>query len=685
MQRQANTVPNYAPASTMMTQVPFINTLKRKRGQNGSASPSVEQPFSKQSAQTVSQVQQPALNTTGTETFESGRSNPVPMSHTNQAIENRSKAGAFSTFSAGFSNTSTKPTLAKLVDPLHDSPATHGKQQRHKGMTGMASLRGVIESQFNLEILLKHRELRLIEQELAKCQIAFEQLRRCQIIPYPAQLDNNLSLTAVASGSGQIYNNYAPHAPPWGVAEGAYTRHYGRWLLPSAAFDDTNVDDPQTPSVSDNRLSDRPTRTSMMDQGSLATQSRSQRGTSTRLKALPHGYPEPKEEKGPMIVKRSSDGHMVKLVCLDCRRSNFNSVQGFINHCRIAHTRQFASHDAAIEASGEKVDAEVAGGTEVNGPQGAASAGLVHPMIRSARPPIIDSTMPSSLKHKKGKTASPQPSPNSVERQAFTITPHHHSVFTDTETIPFKPSPQTPHLSALFSKMSRGGDLDEIVTEAKKREDLDLFVESDDEDFTDEVDEAAPLSRSTRGVIQSSVRPASSSNSVPTTSNIPSYSERKIRSHSANNFFAGVQTPILPSPYSADIGRDDQDSSVAPLSTPYNLSPNTTDPHPAPSLVSDDGDYDNTHSESEASTHTEMESDDDHYIHPGLLDQVDLELGESSGINLEHPGKSHGPTTNGRSRPLTTIHTSPHHQGRRHVSFASPARKPRRAPKPSTE
>src|SRR5207244_3405736 len=36
----------------------------------------------------------------------------------------------------------------------------------------LARLRQAIDSQFSLEILLKHNELRLIEQELAKCQIA---------------------------------------------------------------------------------------------------------------------------------------------------------------------------------------------------------------------------------------------------------------------------------------------------------------------------------------------------------------------------------------------------------------------------------------------------------------------------------------------------------------------------------
>ena len=683
MQQQTNTVSHYAPVSTIMTHAPFSSTLKRKRGQSGSRSPPVEQPFAKQPTQSVSQVQQPALDATNTKILELGKSAPPPTLESNQGNVLRFKAGEFNTFSAGFSNTSIKLTKGKPAEGSLKSPTAHSRHQERKGIMSRASVRETIEAQFNLEILLKHRELRLIEQELAKCQIALEQLRRCQVIPYPAQSNDNVSLTAVSGGSGQIYNNSAPHAPPWGVAEGAYTRHYEKWLLPSAAFDDTVVEDAQTISISDKRLSDRPTRTSITEQGLLGTQSRSQRGSSTRLKALPHGYPEPKEEKGPMIVKRSSDGHMVKLVCLDCRRSNFNSVQGFINHCRIAHTRQFASHDVAIEASGEEVDAEATGGPEVSGPQGAASAGLVHPMIRSARPPTIESITPTSSKSKKSLAADPHSSPNPPNHQVLNSS--HHSTDGEIKGIPFKPSPHTPHLSALFSKLGKGGDLDEIVIEAKKKENMESFVESDDdEDFTDEVDEPAPLSRSTRGVIQSSVRPASSNLSEPMIGNAPSYSERRGGVHTAHHTFSGSQTPTLLSPYSANTGHDDHDSPMAPLSTPYNLSPNTTDPHPAPSLVSDDGDYDNIHSESEALSHTELGSDDDHYIHPGLLDHEDLELGESSGINLEHPGKAHGPTAGGHSRPLATIHDSDH-QVQRHVSFASPVRKHRRAPKPSTE
>jgi len=66
------------------------------------------------------------------------------------------------------------------------------------------SVKDVIQSQFGLEILLKHDELRLINQELAKCQIALEQLRRCHLIPYPVQCPTPSQMLDISSGKGAL-------------------------------------------------------------------------------------------------------------------------------------------------------------------------------------------------------------------------------------------------------------------------------------------------------------------------------------------------------------------------------------------------------------------------------------------------------------------------------------------------
>ena len=195
----------------------------------------------------------------------------------------------------------------------------------------------VISQQINLEILLKHDELRLIDQELAKCQTALEQLRRCTEVPYPS---TNL-FEGVSSGRGPANRNSfsgrLPSSPaPWGVADGPYSRHYSQWLLPDSRFDGG---EPEAPTAaSGKRPAKGRIRGSFAEDHSLGVQSRSQRGS--QLKSLPAGYGQPKEKvSGPLLLKRKSDGVMVRLVCQDCGRHDFGSAQGFINHCRIGHTR----------------------------------------------------------------------------------------------------------------------------------------------------------------------------------------------------------------------------------------------------------------------------------------------------------------------------------------------------------
>jgi ADA HAT complex component 1 len=50
---------------------------------------------------------------------------------------------------------------------------------------------------------------------------------------------------------------------------------------------------------------------------------------------------------------RRTDGIIVRLTCPDCQRSNFSSAQGFLNHSRIAHAKEYTSQDAAALKCGE--------------------------------------------------------------------------------------------------------------------------------------------------------------------------------------------------------------------------------------------------------------------------------------------------------------------------------------------
>ncbi|KAL9070857.1 MAG: hypothetical protein Q9161_004648 [Pseudevernia consocians] len=690
LKEKANIMPTQQQRPPM-TQIPLFNKMKRKRSDGSPASPLLECPSPKRRTETMSHVEIPAAE------LQRGILPCQEDQHDRESESNQKRQGQILN--------EMQWERANKSTHLQNRPSdkvTHSNFDHHdsdtgslsKTMTAPAALCEAIEAQFSLEILLKHRELRLIEQEFAKCQIALEQLRRCQIFPYPALSSTLEGMQAASTGSGAAYDNRAQYAPPWGVANGPYTRHYERWLIPDSAFDVSVADHTQTPTLGGDLVLERATRGSKAEKGSVAGKSRSQRGSnSARLKALPHGYPEPKEEKGPMIVKRSSDGKMVKLVCLDCRRSNFNSAQGFINHCRIAHSRQFLSHDAAIEASGEEVDMDMEGGLgESSNSQASASAGLVHPLIRSAlaQPTPADSATLSSRRKKSQSAAAPKAqlptALSSVEaistpcRAGFGM-PEHRK----TDPVPFNPSPQTPHLSALFARVGRGGDLNEMVAQAKTSPEIDLSLSSDDEDEQEEVSPAeqigASQSRSTRGVVQGGYLPACVTISPTPLERSPIHQGISSNSYRANplpsmNGHYGYQSPYHGRNHHQDPGMPMHDNA-----SPFNLSPNTIESHTAPSLVSDDGDYENTHSESETPSSGEADDDEDHYIHAEMIDHDEMDLGEGSSHahHLSLGGKPHSPTAGQRSSAMRHPSAIREEGGEdRHVSFASPVRRLRK-------
>ena len=67
-----------------------------------------------------------------------------------------------------------------------------------------------------------------------------------------------------------------------------------------------------------------------------------------------------------------SDTGVARIQCPDCGRWDFSNLQGFLNHCRIRHRREYGSHDECIQecsvlvASSER-DWVLQNGTEVTG------------------------------------------------------------------------------------------------------------------------------------------------------------------------------------------------------------------------------------------------------------------------------------------------------------------------------
>ncbi|KAK9356236.1 hypothetical protein V1523DRAFT_437943 [Lipomyces doorenjongii] len=182
----------------------------------------------------------------------------------------------------------------------------------------------VIRRQFDLEILLKHRELSCIEDEIAKVHIMMVQLRRC---------------------AGKTVNDQDEPDD--------FAKHYAQYLLPDRRYSEgARPDQYKSP----DGVSPTSTAPDSLDATGMQPRSRSI-PTSNRMH-LPQysangtvgGNPPPEG-----CIYRRPDGILVRLVCKDCSRITFGSAQGFINHCRISHGREFTSHDNAAQCCGEEL------------------------------------------------------------------------------------------------------------------------------------------------------------------------------------------------------------------------------------------------------------------------------------------------------------------------------------------
>ncbi|KAK9373840.1 uncharacterized protein V1513DRAFT_447734 [Lipomyces chichibuensis] len=183
----------------------------------------------------------------------------------------------------------------------------------------------VIRRQFDLEILLKHRELSCIEDEIAKVHIMMVQLRRC---------------------AGKTVNDQDEPDD--------FAKHYAQYLLPDRRYSEGSRPDQYK---SPDGVSPTSTAPDSIDSTGMQPRSRSI-PTSNRMH-LPQysangtvgGNPPPDG-----CIYRRPDGILVRLVCKDCSRTTFGSAQGFINHCRISHGREFTSHDNAAQCCGEELN-----------------------------------------------------------------------------------------------------------------------------------------------------------------------------------------------------------------------------------------------------------------------------------------------------------------------------------------
>ncbi|KAG4029513.1 hypothetical protein MFRU_015g00550 [Monilinia fructicola] len=538
----------------------------------------------------------------------------------------------------------------------------------------LAFVRETIESELSLEILMKHNELRLIQAELAKCQVSLEQLRRVHLIPFPGVQGTGAkvspeSMSDVSAGTGPAVwsgEKVPKWAPPYGITEGPYTRHWAKWLIPDPAFDGSELVNthvgPGRPRAGKMVPEGRATRNSIADGSTFATKSRSHRGSSTQsFQSIPSGYSQPKKA-GPSILKRS-DGKTVKLVCLDCNREDFSSTQGFINHCRIGHHREFKSHEEAAQVSGQIIEVDEVGALPVvEKSPGVATGDLVHPLIKSA--PIdqeahvallsrISDSMNLYLQGRLPGVTSIPGSATSSPQKPSAVKP---SVQTPKQS--FVPSTATPHLSELLKSRGFGGDLDEIVGDAKTRVNMDELSSSSSssgEESSDDEGAATPTtSLPSRhlggfdGPVDAPMigmrlparaamspahfgRPTSSKSMDPSARPGHGHISPRLSYATINASMAAPPTrlPSANRPQPIDIRDHDHDGDldmgITDASSIIDLSPNTVASNNAPSLVSDDGEYDEGDDDAESVTSDDAGEGSD-------VAEIDIEDGDGEKV-----------------------------------------------------
>lgn len=551
-------------------------------------------------------------------------------------------------------NVATPPDTPAAVHKDYFSPHT----PRANVTADIERAKEAIQYQFGLEILLKHDELRLINQELAKCQVALEQLRRCHLIPYPVSCPTPQQMLDISSGKGPaVQANPGEPVPKWaapfGVVDGPYARHYAKWLIPDPVFDGAQADWQAMPDTGKMRsaMEGRTTRNSLSDPGVVGK--RAGRGLSgQKLQALSNGYPQPKEKAGPCVLKRS-DGQTVKLVCIDCQRENFSSTQGFINHCRIAHRRDFKSHEEAAVHCGHPIEVDdVGGAVGEEKPSASPASGLVHPLARNNAADekevyaSLRSRIAASLKlYEQGKLPGVTRIPGVLASSPKTKVDRKPSKS-------FVGTSDTPYLSKLMQKRSFDGNLGEHVEDAKTKMDLDeLFSPGDDSDG--ELPSSADGTRSP-GTIPAARTPAvmrmpaRMSSPPPAATGRPSSS----KSRSPHLTFA---TKSAPDSATTPVDRGDESPRYDEMDV--DLSPNTMASNNAPSLVSDDGEYDDSDDGSSSETSENMETE-------SVSDVAEITLDEDP--DTQETARHH--------RGSTSTAVKLKKEENKHVTFVSPVR-----------
>lgn len=177
------------------------------------------------------------------------------------------------------------------------------------------TLRKILSEQVDLEIRLKHKELALTEEELGKCEAQMLAIR--QFFEVPAEIS-------------------------FEKEPNQFTLKYYDLLNRSLSVNYTKLQQQQyhheQPKFNEDVFVEQEPAHSYRTRSTTSSLRPSLSGPAVRIAGC---------------LYRRTDGVIVKLKCPDCQRSNFSSAQGFLNHSRIAHTKEYTSQDAAALRCGE--------------------------------------------------------------------------------------------------------------------------------------------------------------------------------------------------------------------------------------------------------------------------------------------------------------------------------------------
>ena len=311
----------------------------------------------------------------------------------------------------------------------------------------------IIKNEFATEILLKYQEIRLIQQELAKVKICYEQLKRVSAIPFNPELPTPALLSgAYADGLKTTRASAACAVDPL-ATNGAYMQHYKAWLIQHPSF-----------GTESNR--------SAGSAGPNSANISNPRITRAASDVQPHGNMHA-AFRG-VVMHRDSDNQDVVLICKFCGKRGFTRTTGIMNHCLIVHKHKLHNHQEAAEQLGHPVIRDEGG--RIVGPLAVGVGSCDDSPTQSPLKTPAEPSYPSS-------PFTPQVLSQNLSAEGARVIPQLASCSRARDSTPF----HTPNLAQRIRARHRGVNFEAVMTEMKQAVSMDEEQRASDCEIDDQL------------------------------------------------------------------------------------------------------------------------------------------------------------------------------------------------------